>query len=243
MKKTIGSILIMSSLAFAGSNTHWGYTGHEGPENWGNLDAKYKMCEIGLNQSPVNITSSIEADLAPIGFNYTTGAKEILNNGHTVQINVENGNDITIDGKKYNLIQLHFHTPSENQINNKSFPLEAHFVHADKDNNLAVVAVMFEEGLENKQLAKIWANMPMKKDEKVDGKDKLDNLNDLLPKEQSYYRFNGSLTTPPCSEGVKWLVLDTPLTISKEQVEQFSHAVHGKNNRPIQPIKARIIVH
>jgi carbonic anhydrase len=200
------------------------------------------MCAIGMNQSPINITASVDADLPAIGFDYGTSPAEILNNGHTVQVNVENGSSITVDGHKYALKQYHFHTPSENHIAGKDFPLEAHFVHADDEGNLAVVGVMFEEGAENAELAQLWAKMPMKEGERniLDGEAK--ELTKLLPADHEYYRFNGSLTTPPCSEGVKWMVMKEPLSISKAQVEKFSHAVHGANNRPVQPLNARVIV-
>jgi carbonic anhydrase len=237
------AILLASTLATASEHkAHWGYTGHEGPEHWGEMDEKYKMCGLGQNQSPINVTSSLDATLEDIGFHYTTAPETILNNGHTVQVNVQKGSFIAIEGTQYNLLQYHFHTPSENHINAKSFPLEAHFVHADNTGHLAVVGVMFEEGKANEQLAQLWAKMPMHANEKNALSNVATNLNALLPENKHYYRFNGSLTTPPCSEGVKWMVLDTPLTISKEQVATFSHAVHGHNNRPLQPLNARIIV-
>ncbi|MEO1953260.1 MAG: carbonic anhydrase family protein [Campylobacterales bacterium] len=238
---TITSALLTSSISLLASS-HWGYTGHNAPQNWGNISPKYAICSTGKNQSPINITSSFETNLEAIDFNYATAGKEILNNGHTVQVNVKDGNSITIDGVKYKLLQVHFHTPSENNIDGNSFPLEAHFVHIDKDGNLAVVAVMFKDGKENAQLAKLWKYMPMKVGEKHPLVAELQDINKLLPENKDYYRFNGSLTTPPCSEGVKWMVLSTPLTISKEQVEKFSHAVHGTNNRPVQDINARIIL-
>jgi carbonic anhydrase len=246
MKKSLAllsSLLLASTLSLASDHkAHWGYTGHNGPQSWGELSDKYKMCGIGMNQSPINIVSSLDADLEPIGFNYKTSPVEILNNGHTVQVNVASGSIIEVDGVSYELKQYHFHTPSENNINSKSFPLEAHFVHADKDGNLAVVGVMFEEGKENAQLKELWAKMPMEADVHTKLSAEAKDINALLPESKEYYRFNGSLTTPPCSEGVKWMVLETPLTISKEQVEKFSHAVHGHNNRPIQSQNARIIV-
>ncbi len=139
------------------------------------------------------------------------------------------------------LKQFHFHTPSENRIHGKSFPLEAHFVHIDKDGNIAVVAVMFEDGKENKSLAKIWDKMPIK-----EGKESKLNLKDiaseLLPKNMAHYHFNGSLTTPPCTEGVRWIVLKNPVNVSKEQVTKFLNVMKHTNNRPIQPINARVIV-
>ena len=231
------TLALGSSLAQA-SGTHWGYTGHAGPEHWGELDPAYALCAGGKNQSPVDIVNSVEAELPPLDIAYTGQGNEILNNGHTVQINFPAGSALMVSGHRFELKQVHFHTPSENHIDGHDFALEAHFVHADGDGNLAVLAVMFEEGAENPALAKLWSEMPMKADERHDLKAAFDPA-ELLPADHDYYRFNGSLTTPPCSEGVWWQVLKTPLTISKEQVEHFAHAVHGHNNRPIQMLNAR----
>lgn len=237
------ALLLAGTMAFAGGHgAHWGYTGHEGPEHWGELDEKFQMCAIGLNQSPIDITSSVHANLPAIGFAYKTTPTEILNNGHTVQVNVKEGSSITIDGHRYELKQYHFHTPSENHIHGKEFPLEAHFVHADANGNLAVVGVMFEEGAANPELAKLWENMPMHAGDRHALHGNAADVSNLIPSDPAYYRFNGSLTTPPCSEGVKWMVMKKTLTISKEQVEKFAHAVHGHNNRPVQPLDARIVV-
>jgi len=222
--------------------THWGYTGHEGPSSWGSLSDDYKMCSLGRNQSPIDVTHSIHANLAPIKFHYTTAPTEIINNGHTVQVNIAAGSYIVIDGKKYELKQYHFHTPSENHIEGKSFPLEAHFVHVASDGELAVVAVLFEYGKDNTTLAQLWKKMPMQADEKYTLNNIAKNLMNLIPTKNHYYRFNGSLTTPPCSEGVKWMVLAKHLKVSKAQITKFTHAVHGHNNRPIQPLDARMIV-
>lgn len=242
MQSLAAALLLSSTMAFAsGHGAHWGYTGHESPEHWGELSEEYRMCAQGVNQSPINIVSSVHAGLPAIGFDYNTAPKEILNNGHTVQVNVENGSSIIIDNKQYKLIQFHFHTPSENHIAGHSFPLEAHFVHASADGHLAVVAVMFEEGKENTQLAKFWKEMPMKAGERHNIHGDTKEINHILPQEREYYRFNGSLTTPPCTEGVKWMVMKHPMSISKAQVEKFMHAVHGPDNRPVQPLNARVI--
>jgi carbonic anhydrase len=236
------ALLLTASAAFAGDHgTHWGYTGHTGPEHWGDISEKFHICSTGMNQSPINIIASFDADLPAIGFRYKSAPTEILNNGHTVQVNVADGSTMTIEGHTYTLKQYHFHTPSENHIGGKEFPLEAHFVHADAEGNLAVVGVMFEEGAENAELAKLWAHMPMEAGEHHTLTSTPEAVTGLLPSNGEYYRFNGSLTTPPCSEGVKWMVMKTPLNISKAQVEQFSHAIHGHNNRPIQPVNARVV--
>ena len=242
MKKTglLLCSLFAATSAFAGSSAHWGYSGEQGPENWAKLSADYSAC-AGKNQSPINLTGFIEADLKPIEFQYKPGGQQILNNGHTVQVNYAKGSSIVIDGDTFNLLQFHFHAPSENHINGKSFPLEAHLVHADKDGNLAVVAIMFEPGDANSTLAKAWQQMPKHAGDKQDLKVTL-NADDLLPADRDYYRFNGSLTTPPCSEGVRWLVMKQPVKVSKQQIEAFEHVLHHPNNRPIQTANARPVL-
>ena len=149
------------------------------------------------------------------------------------------GSDVSIGDHRYALKQFHFHSPSENEIDGKRHPLEAHFVHADADGNLAVVAVMFEEGAENKALKQAWAHMPEKAGQvlKADA-----TAGDLLPDNHDYYRYNGSLTTPPCTEGVTWLVMQHPLAASAKQIKQFEHVMHHPNNRPIQQANARLIM-
>lgn len=221
---------------------HWEYTGRNTPEKWGMLSEKFKECGTGLNQSPINITHSLQAHLPPLDPNYTKGSKNIVDNGHTIQVNMEPGNTLTVDGITFELKQFHFHSPSENHIDEKSYPLEVHFVHLDKEENIAVIAVMFEEGAENEALAKIWKDMPQKNGESKILK--LANIaKDLSPKDKHYYRFNGSLTTPPCTEGVRWFVLKQPLTVSKEQIKKFhDDTMHHNNNRPIQPLDARMII-
>jgi len=245
-KLFVSSLVLSSALLASSHSTHWGYTGHEGPSNWGDLDSKYTMCKVGSSQSPIDITKKVAVktdSLAKINFNYVTDASTILNNGHTIQVNVKDGSSIEIDGIKFTLKQFHFHTPSENKIDGKHFPLEAHFVHASKDGKLAVVALMFEDSKENKILKKLWNKMPHKVGESVKCGLNVEKINELLPKNKDYYRFNGSLTTPPCSEGVRWMVLKNYSTISKEQVEEFLDVIHHENNRPIQPINARKVLY
>lgn len=219
---------------------HWGYEGDASPKHWGDLNDKFFMCKEGTNQSPINLTNFIEAELPPIKFNYHLVSTEILDNGHTEQISVKGGSHIELDGMKFELKQFHFHTPSENNINGSSYPLEVHFVHASEDNKLAVVAVMFREGKANEALKELWKNMPTHTGEHhhIDAK----HLDALLPRNRMYYRFNGSLTTPPCTEGVRWLVMKHAIPISKKQIKKFAEIMHQHNNRPIQPTNARMIL-
>lgn len=212
--------------------SEWGYSGEHSPEHW------HGECQSGVNQSPINITNAIESTLNPIIFNYANAGKNVVNNGHTVQVNFDGKHAIQLEGKRFSLLQLHFHAPSENLISGHSYPLEMHLVHSDKDGNLAVIGVMLEEGKANSEIAKIWNKMP--KSGEIDLEPKI-ALNKLLPDDHAYYRFNGSLTTPPCSEGVTWLVMKNTIQVSSQQLEQFTELYDG-NNRPTQPINARPIL-
>jgi len=241
--KGLSLIFMLSLNTFASEHStkpHWNYNGENSPANWGSLSPEFHTCSDGVNQSPINLKSFIDANLTKIPFAYNTTSTEILNNGHTVQVNVAKGSTIKVDGITFELKQFHFHTPSENNINGKSFPLEAHFVHASKDGKLAVVALMFNEGKENKILEQFWAKMPMKSGDK--SKLVVEKLETLLPKNRDYYRFNGSLTTPPCTEGVRWIVLKEATTLSSGQTKKFAEVMGHSNNRPIQATNARMII-
>jgi carbonic anhydrase len=234
-------VAAMTVSAISSGGTHWSYSGEAGPENWGKLDAKYVTCNTGRNQSPIDLTNFVEADLDPITYNYQTGTTEILNNGHTVQINYAAGSSISVNGHVFELKQFHFHTPSENTINGKHYPMEAHLVHADKDGNLAVVAVMFEESRNNPLLSPLWMKMPNKEGDR-NPLPKPYDVSAMLPSDRDYYRFDGSLTTPPCSEGVLWLLLKQPAFASKQQIDQFTKVMGHPNNRPVQPVNARAVL-
>lgn len=234
------SIATIVSLSLASKGSSWSYSGETGPDHWGDLEHS-SVCANGVNQTPINLKDFIDAELEDISFTYKSKAKNFINNGHTVQVNFEKGNSFTVEGKTFNLIQYHFHTPSENNIMDKSFPMEVHLVHADTDGNLAVIGVMFEEGDENPGLAKILKAVPEKSGDKNIIKDDVFPT-DLLPKERGYYRFNGSLTTPPCSENVHWFIMKESISISKEQLKVLEKVMHAPNNRPIQPTNARPIL-
>ena len=222
--------------------SHWGYLGETGPMHWGELNDKYHMCSEGKMQTPINVIPTKDTDLKPLALEYKTGSKSIINNGHTVQVNIEDGSALMIDNVAYKLKQFHFHVPSENNIKGDKFPMEAHFVHATDDGKLAVVAVMFTEGAENPVLAKIWKRLPsLKAGETVKCELSADEVKNLMPKNKAYYKFMGSLTTPPCSENVKWHVLKTPVTVSKEQVNTFFNLFGFPNNRPLQHTNGRTI--
>ncbi|MFZ0258142.1 MAG: carbonic anhydrase [Gammaproteobacteria bacterium] len=219
----------------------WGYTGKIDPSHWGELSSEYALCAGGKNQSPVDLANVTEADLPPIEFNYSSNGKEILNNGHSIQVNYAAGSSIVVDGHEFHLLQFHFHSPSENLIDGKSFPMEGHLVHADENDNLAVVAIMFEEGETNSTIAELWKQMPGTAGDKQELNSTI-SASALLPDSKDYYYFNGSLTTPPCTEGVMWMVMEQPVSISESQVAAFTGVIGHPNNRPVQPVNARRIL-
>jgi len=223
------------------NNSHWSYKGDTGPKHWGSLNHKYSLCGKGTMQTPINIIPTNDVDLSPLEINYKTSSTDVINNGHTVQVNIAEGSSVTIDNEDYELKQFHFHTPSENNIKGNSYPLEAHFVHSTKDGKLAVIAVMFEEGKENPILKKIWDKFPLEENHKVSISLSSNDINSILPSNPDYYKFTGSLTTPPCSENVKWNVYKTTMSISKEQVEEFFNIFNHSNNRPLQKINDRVV--
>ncbi|MCE2594346.1 carbonic anhydrase family protein [Motilimonas cestriensis] len=216
----------------------WGYVGNTGPEHWGDIAT---ICETGKQQSPIDIVHAQPTQLEAIEWDYEPKFQNIINNGHTVQVNLQPGSEIEVNDTDYQLKQFHFHTPSENRLNGRSYPLEAHFVHADKKGNLAVVGVFFEHGRANAALAALWEKMPAQ----VGTKQSLNKinfeLNELLPKNKNYYSFTGSLTTPPCSEGVQWLVMQQAIKASPEQIAAFKAVLPSHNNRPIQAQNQRTI--
>lgn len=236
----LGAALFTSGVALAAGGAHWSYEGEAGPEHWGRLTAEYGGCS-GANQSPVNLSRFVDAALPSLVVDYRAGGYEAVNNGHTVQVNFTPGSTIHVDGRAFVLKQFHVHAPSENLIDGKSFPMEVHLVHADADGHLAVIAVMFSEGAENVALKAAWSRMPGHAGEVTRLASPLSG-DTLLPSARGYYRFEGSLTTPPCTEGVIWLVMKTPLTASAGQIRQFTEVMHHPNNRPVQPLNARVVL-
>jgi len=230
------------SVAFAGEKghnaPHWTYEGEGSPDKWGELSADYRICSQGKTQSPIDIKGAQAEELSPIDFSYS-GIKtaKVLNNGHTLQVNYSNGSMISMNGKEYDLVQFHFHAPSEHSIDGKLADMELHFVHKNGDGKLAVVGVLIKKGAENETIAKLWANLPGKAGDTTDVKTAF-NASDLLPVEKGYFNYSGSLTTPPCSEGVNWLVLKNPIEMSEAQIKAFTGVI-GKSNRPVQPINKR----
>lgn len=229
------SVSILSSSVWAGAD--WDY---QHPEQWNTLSPNFSACS-GQNQSPINIEHSVKADLKPLQFSYQTSIERIHNNGHTVQVDFSEGGKLNLDGDVFKLKQFHLHAPSENKIHGKQYPLEIHFVHANSKGQLAVVGMMYEQGAENLQLARIWNSLPKQKGQTITLKEP-QSVNHLLPKNLNYYRFSGSLTTPPCSEGVRWLILKEIQTASAKQIEDFAKLLGHPNNRPVQPLNGRVVL-
>ena len=222
----------------ASSVAHWTYEGEEGPAHWGELDPAYEMCGKGKSQSPINISSPREQDLANILFHYQPSEVNILNNGHTVQVNYDAGSYIELDGVRYDVVQFHYHAPSEHEVDGKVFAAELHIVHKSADGKLAVIGLLLQEGSPNAALDPFIDNLPAEKSDVKDMGIKL-NVMDFLPDIQTTYRYSGSLTTPPCSEGVSWLVMTTPVALASAQLSKLE-GLFEANNRPVQPLNDRL---
>lgn len=230
----------LAATAFAQDEAlHWEYEGEEGPENWGELADEFVLCGAGTAQSPIDVTGETELNLSDIHFDYNESALNIFNNGHTIQVNVDDGSTISYNGITYNLLQFHFHHPSEHTVDGVAADMEMHFVHIDPNSgNLAVVGVMLVAGEEaSDSYAAVFDHLPAEVGEPEAMGNTVD-VASLLPENLLFTTYNGSLTTPPCSEIVRWLVLDTPMTLSSEQIETFA-AIHEMNARPVQPLNGR----
>jgi carbonic anhydrase len=225
----------------ASHELHWEYAGQGGPKNWGKIKSEYKACRLGQFQSPVDLKARITADLPALEINYTPAPLSLLNNGHTVQVNYPEGSTMVVEGTVFELLQFHFHTPSEHKINGKSYDMELHFVHKTHDGQLGVLGVMIEPGKHNVAAQTIWDHMPMSASAPQTYQDVTIDGSALLPQKLGYFRLMGSLTTPPCSEGVNWHILANPIDFSEAQIDKFKQAFPA-NARPVQAINSRLIV-
>lgn len=217
----------------------WSYVGDGGPEQWGKLKPEFELCDSGSRQSPIDIREGIAVELEPIRFDYRGGAFEVIDNGHTVQVDVAPGSTLEVTGRRYELQQFHFHRPSEERIDGRQFDMSVHFVHKGPDGRLAVLAVLLERGSPQPVLQQVWNNLPLEKNAPVPGIGELDPAG-LLPQDQRYFTYMGSLTTPPCSEGVLWMVMQKPVPASTQQVDIFSR-LYPLNARPLQQAAGRLI--
>lgn len=238
--------VVLAGLSFslsshAAEGTDWSYDGQAGPARWSELSAEFSTCGAGKNQSPVDLAETVQGQLPELQVDYAAAGDEILHQGHTVEIRYPPGNTLTVAGQTFTLQQLHFHAPSEHTIDGRHYPLEAHLVHANDDGELAVVTVLFEQGEAQAELAEAWERMPHQAGESRALPDGL-SAAALLPESRDYYRLSGSLTTPPCSEGVRWLIFKEPIEVSAEQLQAFEEVIGHANNRPLQPLDARIVV-
>ncbi len=218
----------------------WTYAGATGAENWGQLKPEWATCERGAMQSPIDIRDGARLDLEPIQFQYRLSPLRIVDTGHTVQVNYPAGSAITVGGARYELMQMHFHKPAEQRVNGRVYDMVAHLVHRSFDGRLAVVAVLFEIGDENAFIKSLWPHLPLEKEREVVLNHVKLPLESLLPAERGYYTYMGSLTTPPCTEGVLWLVMKTPVSISPSQVSVFGR-LYPMNARPVQASNGRFI--
>jgi carbonic anhydrase len=217
----------------------WSYEGEAGPQNWGKLRAEYGLCATGRRQSPIDIRDGIRVDLEPIKFDYRPTQFIIADTGHTVQVTVGEGSTISIMGRAYRLTEFHFHRPAEERVNGKAFDMVIHFTHRDDQGRTAMIAVLLEKGPEHPLIQTLWNNMPLEVNQDVAPAEILD-LNKLLPEDRTYYTYMGSLTTPPCTEDVLWMVFKQPMKVSVDQITIFSR-LYRNNARPIQPSNNRLV--
>jgi carbonic anhydrase len=219
---------------------HWSYQGEGGPQSWSQLKPDFSLCSSGQRQSPIDIRGGLAVELEPVRFDYQASRFAVVDNGHTVQVNLAPGNAIEVGGKRFELVQFHFHRPSEERINGKQFEMSLHLVHKDEQGRLAVVALLFDKGAKQNTLQKVWNNLPLEKNQEAAARAPLELL-DLLPDDRGYFTYMGSLTTPPCSEGVQWIVMRQPVAASSEQIELFAR-LYPMNARPLQAASGRRIM-
>jgi carbonic anhydrase len=239
----VGAVLSIAAIAcLSAEKASWTYGGPTGPAKWGGLEKAFAECKLGQIQSPIDIpdASARKGDLASLLFNYKPSPLRIIDDGHTIQVNYAPGSFVTVEGKRYDLAQFHFHKPSEEKIDGKGHDMVAHLVHQGQGGKLAVVAVLLDIGKENPLIKMLWNNLPKEKGkENVVEATKINAL-ELLPQNKGYYTFAGSLTTPPCSEDVTWFVLKTPVQVSADEIAQFAR-YYPMNARPVQPVNGRDI--
>jgi carbonic anhydrase len=224
----------------AGAAAHWDYAGAGGPQAWSSLKPEFAACSGGQRQSPIDIRGGLAVDLEPVRFEYQASRFAVVDNGHTVQVNLPQGNAIEAGGKRYELLQFHFHRPSEERIDGRQFEMSLHLVHKNEQGQLAVVGLLFDKGQANAVMQQVWNNLPLEKNDEFQASSTME-LNDLLPNDRRYFTYMGSLTTPPCSEGVKWIVMRQPVTLTKDQIDIFAR-MYPMNARPIQAASGRRIM-
>jgi carbonic anhydrase len=230
----------MAALPARAQHAHdWDYGKEHGPAHWGDK-SEFATCRAGHRQSPIDIQGAEKADLPPIQFDYHPAPLRIVDNGHTVMVTYGPGSSIRVGDRQYELKQFHFHRPSEEAIHGRHSEMSLHIVHADAQGQLAVVAVLLERGEENVLVRQLWSHLPKEKEaEEVDPSLQV-SAADLLPADRGYYTFEGSLTTPPCTENVTWLVLKQPIPVSVEEIARFAK-LYSNDARPVQPRNGRVV--
>jgi carbonic anhydrase len=231
---------ICARAGLAASGAHWGYEGAAGPQHWGDIDAASKVCAAGSQQSPIDIENPIKAQLQPIKIAWHDRVETIVNNGHTIQLDVVPGSTLSVGNDNFTLLQFHFHHPSEHMIAGKASAMEAHFVHQNGGGSLAVLGVMMKAGSANTVFNKIVATMPRHAGAPVKADPKIDP-HALIPSERGYYRYAGSLTTPPCSEVVNWLLLRETISVAQADIDAFAK-LFPMNARPVQSDNRRFVL-
>ncbi len=232
--------VISSPMAFAAGDK-WSYSGSTGPEHWASENEGYALCSHGKSQSPVDIEKTTKQDLPRLEFEYEPTALRVTDTGRSIQVNYQPGSALTVGGERYALVQFHFHKPSEEKLHGRAFAMVVHLVHRNDKGELAVVAVLLRPGSTNAFLQPIFDNFPAPGiTESADAGQTL-NAAELLPANQGYFSFEGSLTMPPCSEHVRWFVLKTPVELSSAQIQKFA-ARYPRNARPVQPLNGRVIL-
>lgn len=243
-RRTIAVLAVGCALGYAlsarGEGAHWTYGGHGGPTEWGALSPEFATCRLGKHQSPIDIRDAKLSELPPIKFDYKPAPLSMIDNGHTIQVNYPPGSSIDVGGKRYDLVQFHFHKPSEEKINGRAHAMVVHLVHKSTDDKLAVVAVLLDAGGTSALIDSIWKNLPKEKGKEVRVANVTIDATELLPASRGYFTFQGSLTTPPCSEDVAWLVLKTPVKIADGEIAAFGK-IYPMNARPTQPLNGRAI--
>jgi len=239
----IAAVLTNTSLAWAigeQASSHWSYEGRESAAHWGMLSPAYMACESGSHQSPINIVMPAHGMAQErLAFHYHTAVVHTLDNGHTIQVTVLPGSELHLNGRTYHLEQFHFHDPSEHHVDGRTYPMEIHLVHRDATRHIVVVAVLVETGPTRRSLAELLAMLPTRLGEQ--GTDRPFSPQDLLPSSLHHFSYHGSLTTPPCTEGVQWIVLRDPITMSFEHISQLVSVI-GQNARPVQPLHERKVL-
>jgi len=238
---TIGCACCAASAgAWAASDkANWSYDGEAGPTSWGDLHGEFQACSAGTEQSPINLVNPIPSQIAAPEIAWNAGPAEVTNNGFTIQVNVAPGSQVRVDNQTYELLQFHFHHPSEHLLDGRAEALEVHFVHRAASNDLTVIGVFFRTGRENPALQAVWDAMPASKD--APAGEAMVSPMDFLPSDPAQFRYNGALTTPPCSEIVHWICYRSRIEASPAQIEAFA-GMFPMNARPVQPLHRRFLL-